>query len=116
MERLLTEEESNKFSREAERRVNDLQQSTGENFNSAYIEHLYKEIIKGIYLDAKLSMLKAQRDLTQRETLKAIGEWLNRNTACGDNQSGLYRAIKWEHIEALKRGEMPKEVTNALET
>jgi hypothetical protein len=62
MNRLLTEEERNKFSKEAERRANDLQQSTEGNFNPADIE--------GIYLDADLATLKAQNS----KTLKAVTE------------------------------------------
>jgi hypothetical protein len=61
----------------------------------------------GMY-QREFDLIQAGANAEHSKTLKAVGEWLNRNTACGDNQSGLYRAIKWEHIEALLRGEMPE--------
>jgi len=49
--------------------------------------------------DEERAIAVAQRDLTRKETLKAIGEFIERH-------DGL---ILPKYIEALKRGEMPEE-------
>jgi len=94
MERLLTIEERNKFTREAEKQANNLQQSAE--------GHFTLEDIEGIYQDADSAMLEAQRDLTQRETLKAVGEWISNHPF---NTPEAKEFI--EFVEALKCGEFP---------
>jgi len=49
--------------------------------------------------DEERAIAVAQRDLTRKETLKAVGEFIERH-------DGL---ILPKYIEALKRGEMPEE-------
>ena len=66
--RLLTDEELKRFKLEANRRANDLQQSTEGNFTQEDIERIYR--------DADDAMLVLQRNLTQMETLKAVGEFV----------------------------------------
>ncbi len=50
------------------------------------------------YTDLSRKILEAQRDLTRKETLKAVGEWIK-------SHDGL---VLNKYIETLLRGEMPE--------
>ena len=70
--------------------------------------------VPGRYIDkaaqvniAHIAIAKAQRDLTHKETLKAVGEWLNKGLNIRGNKWAIIGRLQWL-IETLKRGEMPK--------
>jgi len=46
--------------------------------------------------------------IARQEALREVGEWLNEHASCGRHADGLYTPLRWEHIEALLRGEMPE--------
>lgn len=96
MERLLTEEEIGKFKVEAEKRANDLQQTTE--------GHFKQEDIDGIYLDADKAMVKEQDSLT----LKAVGEWLEKKCNISGDKWTIVDRFK-SYIKSFRRGEMPEE-------
>jgi hypothetical protein len=55
---------------------------------------------------------EAQRDLTRKETLKEVGEWMRkkqpRSFALHRSPNYTYISMLPEDIESLLRGEMPK--------
>jgi len=97
--RLLTDEEIQRFKLEANRRANDLQQSTE--------GHFKQEDIEGIYLEADKAMVKEQ----DTRALKAVGGWLRKRKIIYSTYAHIRLGINVKEVEiaAFENGEMPEE-------
>lgn len=75
------------------------------------IDRAYRKDMQKTY-DAIKGDLEAQRDLTCKETLKAVGERLDRGIVRDLDGNRIRRQSLYpsdKEIEAFKRGEMPEE-------
>ena len=73
------------------------------------INNIYRSIAEGeTELDYVKALLEAQAHFTRKETLKVVGEWLEKKFVATPYTGGEWH-IRLDEVEALKQGKPPWE-------
>jgi hypothetical protein len=66
------------------------------------------DLLDYLGVDYERYFVEAQDARTRKLTLKEVGEWLEKALGFDEMPNSVIGKIEQEHIEALKRGEMPE--------